>query len=147
MTRRQDGLWFTENYVLIPPRPSIHNACITPPICSFIGPKTSPPPPLHSHRISKMNITAPQAPLSTALKQLELWNQQMGHPSLRTLRHTQRVIEGIPHLPDVEAIFSCRSVITQNFGNITAGDHPLAKPSYQEHRFIRILVSSEDPRI
>ena len=107
MNRRRDGLWFTENYVLIPPKPSIHNARSTTPICSFIGDDTNPPPPLYRQHISKMNTTTPQAPLFTALKHLELWHQRMGHSSLRTLRHTQRVIDGISYLPEVEAIFSC----------------------------------------
>jgi len=101
MTRRRDGLWFTENSVLLPPKPTIHNARVTTNICTFIGSDQSPPPLIYSHHISKMKL---MTPLSTALKQLELWHQQMGHPSLR---RTRCVIDGIPYLPEAESIFSC----------------------------------------
>ena len=107
MTRRRDGLWFTENSVLIPPQPNIQKAHINPSMCSFIGSDPSPPPHLYIPRISKMTNGTTQAPLSTAIKQLELWHQRMSHPSLRTLRCTQRVIDGIPYLPELEACFSC----------------------------------------
>jgi hypothetical protein len=105
MTRQKDGLWFTDNYVMIPPKPSIHNAHINHPTCSFIGSDACPPPPLN--HLNKIHRKITQAPLSIALKQLELWHQRMGHPSLHTLRCTQQVIDGIPYLPEVKAIFSC----------------------------------------
>jgi transposase InsO family protein len=97
MSRRRDGLWFTDNAVLIPPNLKINKVQIKQPICPEIGSDIQPI--LHQ-------LAAPTH-FSTAMKNLELWHQRMGHPSNRTLRRTQRVIDGIPRLPDAEAIFSC----------------------------------------
>ena len=97
MSRRRDGLWFTANAVLIPPSPTITKVKITHHICPVVGSDIQPI--LHQ-------LAAPTH-YSTAMKNLELWHQRMGHPSLRTLRRTQQVIDGIPRLPDAEAIFSC----------------------------------------
>ena len=46
--------------------------------------------------------------MSKALKQLELWHQRTGHLAPRTMRHTQKCVDGMPPLPDASPIFSCK---------------------------------------
>jgi hypothetical protein len=45
--------------------------------------------------------------MSKALKQLELWHQRTGHLAPRTLRQTQKCVDGMPPLPDATPIFIC----------------------------------------
>jgi hypothetical protein len=95
--------------------------------CSVIDPTAPPPPDMAIHFAqaaaqAAATIKTHQAPpprtyigqqttwtsqLSKALQKLELWHQRMGHPAPRTLRNTQKVVDGIPPLPDASSIFCC----------------------------------------
>jgi hypothetical protein len=46
--------------------------------------------------------------LTKGIQLLEIWHQRMGHPSPSVLQRTQKVVEGIPKLPDASPIFHCR---------------------------------------
>jgi hypothetical protein len=46
--------------------------------------------------------------LTKGIRQLEIWHQRMGIPSPTVLQRTQRVVEGIPKLPNATPIFHCR---------------------------------------
>jgi hypothetical protein len=46
--------------------------------------------------------------MSKALKQLELWHQQTGHLAPRTLRATQKCVDGMPPSPDASPTFNCK---------------------------------------
>jgi hypothetical protein len=46
-------------------------------------------------------------PLSKAIQHLELWHQRLGHTAPRTMKRTQQVVDGIPHLPDANPLFCC----------------------------------------
>jgi hypothetical protein len=137
MHRRKDGLWFTTNPILAPPtrRPPPHLIPLPPPpdtpqiqrmavplYCSEVDPTATPPPIMKIHADHAKQIKNAAAPirrdyigqntnwtsqLSKALQKLELWHQRMGHPASRTLRNTQKVIDGIPILPEASSIFCC----------------------------------------
>jgi hypothetical protein len=72
-------------------------------------PPRIPPPraePQHTPKICTTNWTSN---LTKGIRQLEIWHQCiMGHPSPTVLQRTQRVVEGIPKLPNAAPIFHCR---------------------------------------
>ena len=136
MTRHQDGLWYTTNPVLMPPttpleRPTITKTVTTPLERPTImktatkRPTTTQTATAHQIQLETIDKTKtadttkpintippnivdePTVKLTKSLEQLELWHQRMGHPSSRVLSQTQRVVEGIPPLPDNNPLFKC----------------------------------------
>jgi hypothetical protein len=70
MNRRRDGLWFTDNYVLIPTKPAIHTASPEYNICPPIGPTSTPPPPIPSQLHTRVRVNLAATNISASLKQL-----------------------------------------------------------------------------
>jgi hypothetical protein len=52
-------------------------------------------------------MDTPQQVYTQNMKELELWHQQMGHCSTRTLNETRKCVEGIPDLPTNNPFFKC----------------------------------------
>ena len=119
----RNGLWYASNSILMPP--------------TSAGPTKRNIGSCQSLRINKMTTSAPTddndvdakqfyaiddnaspnisirtagvfSNMSKALKQLELWHQRTGHLAPRTMRHTQKCVDGMPPLPDASPIFSCK---------------------------------------
>ena len=125
MTRHHDGLWYTTNPVLMPPIAESQSTTTISPNQPTIT-KTAT---IHQPTLTTINESIPindtQAdPKSTpigmqadgnnptvkitkSMEQLELWHQRMGHPAPRALNQTQRVVEGIPTLPQATSLFKC----------------------------------------
>jgi hypothetical protein len=110
MSRHSDGLWYTTNPILMPP-PSTNDyktrdISIAPPYISKAATaRQSPLTPIDE--TTPLEQLKPTVKLTKSLEQLELWHQRMGHPAPRALQATQRVVEGIPNLPNNNSIFSC----------------------------------------
>jgi hypothetical protein len=101
MARHHDGLWYTTNPVLMPPQDDTTSKTtidLERPVITKTATTTS---------VESGDNTVPMVKLSKSLKQLELWHQRMGHPAPRALLQTQRVVEGIPKLPNDHALFKC----------------------------------------
>ena len=122
-TEERNGLWYASNSILMPP--------------TSAGPTKRNIGACSSFRLKKMATQNDQAKdsdvgakqfyamhkntaptisirtagfftnMSKALKQLELLHQRIGHLAPRTVRHTQKCVDGMPPLPDASPIFSC----------------------------------------
>jgi hypothetical protein len=118
MARHQDGLWYTTNPVLMPP----HDDTPTEPTETPLRPTVTKTATKHHPQLqtideitptdtvnttTNVEDTKPTVKLSKSLEQLELWHQRMGHPAPRALQQTQKVVEGIPTLPNNNSLFSC----------------------------------------
>jgi hypothetical protein len=86
----------------LPPVPQVYTAVTTAPNYSPDVTPTAATPRSTSHS------TGRTANLTKSIRQLEIWHQRMGHPSPQVLQRTQKVVEGIPHLPNASPIFHCR---------------------------------------
>jgi histone deacetylase 1/2 len=111
MSRHSDGLWYTTNPVLMPPPHCTHEDTRT--TTSIDQPSISKTATVHLPDLPSIDETLPTddtqptVKVTKSLEQLELWHQRMGHPAPRALQQTQRVVEGIPNLPNNNSIFSC----------------------------------------
>jgi hypothetical protein len=116
MKRQRDGLWYTDSPVLMPP-PTLANTS------SVTDADLESTPIVHklntldtSHQTRQHSLTSegglqqpqqPQCKASQALKHLELWHQQMGHPAPCTLQTTAQVVDGLPKIPSNFSHFHC----------------------------------------
>ena len=113
MARHSDGLWYTTNPILMPP-PTNTSTKDDPPInASPMTPSISKASTAHQPHLAPIDETTssedmkPTIKITKSLEQLKLWHQRMGHPAPRALQQTQQVVEGMPHLPNNNSIFSC----------------------------------------
>jgi hypothetical protein len=109
MARHHDGLWYTTNPVLMPPKEDHLNMFdSTPEQPTITKTATAHQPTLAPIPETAQTVeTEPKAKLPRLIQQLELWHQQMGHPAPRALYQTQRVVKGIPVPPQDNSIFRC----------------------------------------
>ena len=115
MKRRKDGLWFSDNSIMIPierRKPQtitemIHQIPIKHKINRTITTQCHPTNYAFEPTIHNIQQQQQQQKATDALKQLEVWHQRLGHPSQHTLRETQKVVHGIPVLPSTPPIFKC----------------------------------------
>jgi hypothetical protein len=127
----RNGLWYASNSILMPPTaegPTKRTDSSLPPLRIhkldmkqvastdstdidarhfYAKEDTTPEPDPEPPDISIRNLGV-FGNMSKALKQLELWHQRTGHLAPRTLRATQKCVDGMPPLPDASPIFNCK---------------------------------------
>jgi hypothetical protein len=123
LKRQRNGLWDTGSPVLMPPPALTNTSSVTDadlkstPIIHKINKldkshQTRQHSPTSEETMPTNTTTSVQttmlmAQASQALKQLELWHQQMGHPAPRTLQRTAQVVKGLPKIPSNFSHFHC----------------------------------------
>ena len=69
-------------------------------------------------------------------KQFEIWHQRMGHPSVETLRRTQKVVHGIPPIPSgIDQVFHCPSCAASKLTKAHHGPTATRQPFRQGTMF------------